>query len=249
MSAGVQSLRDISASKVHLEKKPVSTMEDLPSPLSPLSPVSPVHEGITPLSSTPVLLLSGAPAAESFVSKPPTKQSGAAVKPKDKISTWVWFRLWCTPYLLFFLFIILLNLTGMILAGVGRFPYAVNHSGAMVLGNLLFAVLMRNELLLRVLYTIAIYGLCGVCDPHSLTQSNLRNFPDKYYLVGSGELEAGSYLRIATYWRYSCGMCIVRNMVSGIQYANMEVPNQYVVGLCSRSWTLFDIALFNMNPS
>jgi hypothetical protein len=169
MSARSESLRDISASKVHLEKKPVSTVEDLP------SPVSPVHEGITPLSSTPVLVLSGVPAPEPFVSKPPTKHLGGAVKPKDKISRWVWFRLWCTPYLLFFLFIILLNLTGMILAGVGRFPYAVNHSGAMVLGNLLFAVLMRNELLLRVLYTIAIYGLRGVCDPHSLVQSNLRN--------------------------------------------------------------------------
>jgi hypothetical protein len=41
------------------------------------------------------------------------------------------------------------------MAGVGRFEYATDHSGALVLGNLLCAVMMRNELFLRFLYLIA----------------------------------------------------------------------------------------------
>lgn len=49
------------------------------------------------------------------------------------------------------------------MAAVGRFPYAVNHLGALVLGNLLCAILFRNELWMRFLYMVAIYGLRGVC--------------------------------------------------------------------------------------
>lgn len=56
----------------------------------------------------------------------------------------------------------LLNMTGIIMAALGRFRYADHHLGALVLGNLLLAVLMRNELFLRFLYTIAIYGLRSV---------------------------------------------------------------------------------------
>jgi hypothetical protein len=45
------------------------------------------------------------------------------------------------------------------MCALGHFPYAENHIGYLVLGNLLFAVLMRNELFLRFLYLVAIYGL------------------------------------------------------------------------------------------
>ncbi|KAF8686566.1 hypothetical protein RHS04_00062 [Rhizoctonia solani] len=48
-----------------------------------------------------------------------------------------------------------MRLTRIVLAGIGRFEYAVNHSGALVLGNLLCAVMMRNELFLRFLFLIA----------------------------------------------------------------------------------------------
>jgi len=127
-----------------------------------LSPVSPVHEGITPLSSVPELSLSS-PAAwrttdanvlEATVKKP------APLKPK--ISRWILFDLWFNTYRKFFTFVTLLNLTGIIMAALGRFPYAENHLGALVLGNLLCAILMRNELWVRLLYMIAIYGLRSV---------------------------------------------------------------------------------------
>lgn len=48
------------------------------------------------------------------------------------------------------------------MTALGRFPYAENHLGALVLGNLLAAILFRNELWMRFLYTVAIYGLRSV---------------------------------------------------------------------------------------
>jgi hypothetical protein len=89
----------------------------------------------------------------------PAKKKPAAPKP----SKWILFQLWFNTYRKFFTFVTLLNLTGIILAALGRFPYAENHLGALVLGNLLCAVLMRNELFLRFLYLISIYGLRSVC--------------------------------------------------------------------------------------
>jgi hypothetical protein len=75
-------------------------------------------------------------------------------------------------YRRFFTFVVLLNLVGIILAAVGKFKYAENHLGALVLGNLLMAILMRNELFVRFLYLLTIYGLRSVRRyPHQ----NLRN--------------------------------------------------------------------------
>ncbi|KEZ43969.1 hypothetical protein SAPIO_CDS4179 [Scedosporium apiospermum] len=117
-------------------------------------PLSPIHEGITPFTSVPELSLSwprGFKAPEEPAKKP--------ARPKPKISRWIRFNLWFNTYRKFFTFVVSLNLTGIILASLGRFPYAEDHLGALVLGNLLFAILMRNELFLRILYIIAIYGL------------------------------------------------------------------------------------------
>jgi hypothetical protein len=138
--------------------------------MSTLSLTSPIHEGITPFSSVPMLSLSwpatgGQPTSKATdtaaVSKPPP-QAQKPVRTKQKISRWVLFNLWFNTYKKFFTFVTLLNLAGIIMAALGRFPYAENHLGALVLGNLLCAVLMRNELFLRCLYIIAIYGLRGV---------------------------------------------------------------------------------------
>ncbi|KFY24912.1 hypothetical protein V491_01971 [Pseudogymnoascus sp. VKM F-3775] len=80
-------------------------------------------------------------------------------RPQRNISRWILLRLWFNMYRKFFILITLLNLTGIIMATLNRFPYATNHLGALVLGNLLCAILFRNELFLRLLYTISIYGL------------------------------------------------------------------------------------------
>ncbi|EEY22342.1 conserved hypothetical protein [Verticillium alfalfae VaMs.102] len=127
------------------------------------SPVSPIHEGITPTSSFPALSQTLLPACH-FQEKnpapgPPAVKATTTVQPRPKPSRWILFRLWFSTYRKFFTFIVALNLTGIILAILGRFPYAENHLGALLLGNLLTAVLMRNELFLRFLYFISIYGL------------------------------------------------------------------------------------------
>lgn len=78
---------------------------------------------------------------------------------KPKISRWILFKLWFNTYKKFFTFVTLFNLVCIILAATGHFHYAENHLGALVLGNLLFAILMRNELFMRFLYMVAIHGL------------------------------------------------------------------------------------------
>lgn len=83
------------------------------------------------------------------------------------------FSLWFNTYRRFFVFCVTLNGIGIVLAAVDRFPYARNHLGALVLGNLLMAILMRNELFLRFLYLIAIHGLRGV-SCRSKTPTSLR---------------------------------------------------------------------------
>ncbi len=119
-----------------------------------LSPMSPIYEGITPSSSVPVLTLTWPGGV------PMTKKTAPKVAPKK--SRWILFKLWFNTYRKFFTFVTLLNLAGIIMASLNRFPYAENHLGALVLGNLLCAILMRNELFLRFLYIIAIYGLRSV---------------------------------------------------------------------------------------
>lgn len=138
-------------------------IENVESPLS--GTVSPVHQGITPLSSVPELSLAfpalgritDANKLDAVVKKP------APVKPK--ISRWILFDLWFNTYRKLFTIVTLLNLAGIIMAALGRFSYAENHLGALVLGNLLCAILMRNELFIRFLYIVAIYGLRSVGAP------------------------------------------------------------------------------------
>lgn len=133
-----------------------------------LSPLSPIHEGITPFSSVPALSLSWPAGRE------PEPAAQKPVRTPKKISRWILFQVWFNPYKKFFTLVTLLNLAGIIMAALGRFAYAEKHLGALVLGNLLCAVLMRNELFLRFLYTIAIYGLRGVClfPYHSMTSAD-----------------------------------------------------------------------------
>jgi hypothetical protein len=103
--------------------------------------------------------------ADGTVAPPSPPPAPAKKPPKPKPSRWILFQLWFNTYRKFFVFVTALNLTGIVLAAVGRFEYAENHLGALVLGNLLMAVLMRNELFLRFLYIISIYGLRSVCPP------------------------------------------------------------------------------------
>lgn len=129
-----------------------------------LSPVSPVHEGITPCTSVPELALPKPAKNEvRHVEVVTELKKPAPVRPT--ISRWILFELWFNVYRRFFTLVVVFNLIGIILAATGHFEYAENHLGALVLGNLLMAILMRNELFVRFLYLVAIYGLRSVRFP------------------------------------------------------------------------------------
>lgn len=130
-----------------------------------LPPILPIHEGITPSSSVPVPSLSSTTDWQATKVTVPCPAAKKPVRLKQNVSRWILFRLWFNTYQKFFTFVTLFNLTGIIMTALGRFPYAENHLGALVLGNLLSAILMRNELFLRILYTIAIYSLRSVRPP------------------------------------------------------------------------------------
>lgn len=57
-----------------------------------------------------------------------------------------------TCYRKFFTFVVTLNGVGLLLASLNIWTYPRRYTGAFVLGNLIFAILMRNELFGRLLY-------------------------------------------------------------------------------------------------
>ncbi|KAF9246587.1 hypothetical protein BU15DRAFT_58604 [Melanogaster broomeanus] len=90
-----------------------------------------------------------APVSPSNVAKPPPPPP----KPKKmSISKYVIFIIWYNSYRRFFSVIITLNLIALGFAAAGLWPYAQKYPGALVVGNLNFAVLMRNEIFGRLLY-------------------------------------------------------------------------------------------------
>jgi hypothetical protein len=136
-----------------------------------LFPTSPIHEGLTPppvfSPTSPRLSLAWPKGFVGQDGERPALKKPAA--PKKKVSRWILFQLWYNTYRKLFTLVTFLNALGILLAGLGQFPYADKHSGALVLGNLLAAVLFRNELFLRFLYIVAIYGLKGVSTLTSIT--------------------------------------------------------------------------------
>ena len=74
--------------------------------------------------------------------------------PKKKVSRWIRWQLWFNTYRKFFTFVLTFNVIGILLAITGHWPYARKYTGPIVLGNLLFAILMRNELFGRFLYLV-----------------------------------------------------------------------------------------------
>ncbi|KAI9457759.1 hypothetical protein BJY52DRAFT_1374377 [Lactarius psammicola] len=82
------------------------------------------------------------------IPKPPATKPPA----KKKVSKWILWQLWFNTYRKLFTFVFSLNMIGIGMAASGHFPYAEKYTGAMALGNLNFAILMRNELFGRFLY-------------------------------------------------------------------------------------------------
>lgn len=90
-------------------------------------------------------------------------------------------------YSKFYTLVVTLNAIGIVLAAVGKFDYAINHSGALVLGNLLCAVMMRNELFLRFLFLIAntLFAKVRVlCNHADLPADGVFQWPPLFIRLG-----------------------------------------------------------------
>ncbi|CAL3968126.1 unnamed protein product [Diplocarpon coronariae] len=112
--------------------------------------ITPVSGDSTPSSSVAVQSLASLKGEPSEVAK---------LGPSANRRRWIRFQLWFNTYRKFFVLVTVLNLVGFIVMALGHFPYAKKHVGALVLGNLLAAIMVRNELFARFLYLVAIYGL------------------------------------------------------------------------------------------
>ncbi|KAN0077348.1 hypothetical protein V8E55_011203 [Tylopilus felleus] len=105
----------------------------------------PVELDVFPVQS----LKKDAPVSPSNVAKPPPQPPKSQ---KLNISKYVHFIIWYNSYRRFFTVIFILNFIALGFACVGLWPYARRYPGALVVGNLNFAVLMRNEIFGRILY-------------------------------------------------------------------------------------------------
>ncbi|KAJ3575058.1 hypothetical protein NP233_g1351 [Leucocoprinus birnbaumii] len=72
--------------------------------------------------------------------------------PRRRVNRWIAFKLWFNTYRKFFTLVMTLNLVGILLAALDVWAYARKYTGALVLGNLFTAILIRNELFGRILY-------------------------------------------------------------------------------------------------
>jgi len=73
------------------------------------------------------------------------------VHPSYPIPKTFWWTGWCSK---FFVFTVTINLIGLILAATNVWTYPRHYTGGFLLGNLLVAILVRNELFGRLLYLI-----------------------------------------------------------------------------------------------
>jgi hypothetical protein len=104
---------------------------------------------------------------------PPFPTRSVQKPDRRKVSRWISFQIWFNAYRcvaeinqrerpLFltiissklYILVVSINFTGMVLAVNGTWMYPRHYSGACVLGNLLMAILMRNELFGRLLYIV-----------------------------------------------------------------------------------------------
>jgi hypothetical protein len=77
-----------------------------------------------------------------------------AKKPAKKVSRWVQTQLWFNTYRKFYFTVCIFNGVGILLAISNVWEYPRKYTGAFILGNLVTAILMRNELFGRILYLV-----------------------------------------------------------------------------------------------
>lgn len=113
----------------------------------------------------------------------------------------------------FFTIAFLFNFISLLCAATGRWQYPRDYTGAWILGNLLFAILVRTELFGRILYAVlnaAFAKVRGV--PRVFPTYSTDN-----HTVAAPLVPLRDFLFAATSWRHSFRMCIVSNHVVDLQ--------------------------------
>lgn len=146
---------------------------------------------------------------------PPKPSAPKPVSKRRKVSNWIVFQLWFNTYryvvqivqfafqlsdlmlmILYrklFTFVFTLNMIGIGLAASGHWPYAIQFNGAMALGNLNFAVLMRNEVFGRCLYLFVNTFFAKVCRLFYPLRPSYTNC--YFYLVDPFKIPSGLHVR------------------------------------------------------
>lgn len=111
-----------------------------------------------------------APVTPSNVAKPPP----APAKPaKKRAPLWVLWVIWYNSYRRFFTVIFIVNFTGLGFAIAGKWPYAARYPGALAVGNLNVAVLVRNEIFGRCLYLFVNTFFAKVCVIYAFSSNQV----------------------------------------------------------------------------
>ena len=98
------------------------------------------------------------------------------------------------------------NVTALILAIAGVWDYPRRYTGAMVLGNLYTAILIRNELFGRFLYLIVNTCFAKVRDRCVVTSLSLSD----NLQVASSQIQTCMHIDSATPWRHPFGLRNIR---------------------------------------
>ncbi|KAG2367607.1 hypothetical protein BDR07DRAFT_1326360 [Suillus spraguei] len=85
----------------------------------------------------------------SNVTRPPSAPTELT---KKSTPLWILWVIWYNTYRRFFTVVFIVNFIGIGFAIAGKWPYAAKYPGALVIGNLNVAVLVRNEIFERFLY-------------------------------------------------------------------------------------------------
>ncbi|KAI0057870.1 hypothetical protein BV25DRAFT_1969630 [Artomyces pyxidatus] len=125
----------------------VAYPKDVLTAKAPDSPTSPADEKPS-VAVKEVAVMPGLPWVQKEAVKPKPST------PKKRASRRVRFLLWFNTYRKFFTVVVAINLTGLVLAATGKWQYPRRYTGGLILGNLLTAILMRNELFGRFLYLL-----------------------------------------------------------------------------------------------
>lgn len=109
----------------------------------------------------------------------------------------------------FFTFVVTLNGVGLFLAAMNIWTYPRRYTGAFVLGNLIFAILMRNELFGRLLYLLVNTCFAKV-RIHPTPKSHWKALTEETLVVAAVVVPVRVYVCAPASRRYPLRMCNLR---------------------------------------